>query len=35
MAGDRDEVTPRLGRIRSKGGQSYLPMVLKAAQKEG
>ncbi|SCW35847.1 DUF3363 domain-containing protein [Asticcacaulis taihuensis] len=35
MAGDRDEVTPRLGRIRSKGGQSYLPKVLKAAQKAG
>ena len=30
-----DDVRPKLGRIRSKGGQSYLPKVLKAARKAG
>lgn len=30
-----DDVTPRLGRIRAKGDQSFVPKVLKAARKSG
>lgn len=30
-----DEIIPRLGKIRAKGRQSYLPKVLKAARKAG
>ena len=30
-----DDLRPKLGRIRAKGGHSYLPKVLKAARKAG